>query len=79
MEVENIMMSVEGVIKLALAVKNPPDNAGDGGDAGLIPWSGSSPGGGNGDQLQFSCLRKTPCTEEPEGLQSMGSQRVKHN
>ena len=49
------------------------------GDAGLIPWLGSSPGGGNGNQFQFSCLRKIPCTEEPEGLQSMGSQGVKRN
>ena len=30
------------------AVKNPPDNAGD---AGLIPASGRSPGGGNGNPL----------------------------
>ena len=56
MEVENIMISVEGVIKLALAVKNPPDNAGDGGDAGLIFGSGRSPGGGHGNPLQYCCL-----------------------
>ena len=35
------------------AVKNPPDNAGD---AGLIPGLGRSPGGGNGNSLQYSCL-----------------------
>ena len=34
-------------------VKNPPANAGD---AILIPESGKSPGGGNGNQLQQSCL-----------------------
>ena len=34
--------------------KNPPANAGDTGDMGLIP--GSSPGGGNGNPLQNSCL-----------------------
>ena len=34
-------------------VKNPPANAGD---AGLIPGSGRSPGGGNGNPLQYSCL-----------------------
>ena len=34
-------------------VKNAPANAGD---AGLIPGSGRSPGGGNGNPLQYSCL-----------------------
>ena len=32
-------------------------NAGDSGDTGLIPRSGSSPGVGNGDPLQYSCLQ----------------------
>ena len=35
-------------------VKNLPANAGD---AGLIPSSGSSPEGGNGSPLQYSCLK----------------------
>ena len=35
-------------------VKNLPANAGD---AGLIPGSGRSPGEGNGNPLQYSCLR----------------------
>ena len=35
-------------------VKNPPANAGDAGDAGSIPGSGRSPGGGNGNPLQHS-------------------------
>ena len=34
-------------------VKNPPANAGD---VGLIPGWGRSPGGGNGNPLQYSCL-----------------------
>ena len=33
--------------------KNPPANSGD---AGSIPGSGRSPGGGNGNPLQYSCL-----------------------
>ena len=33
--------------------KNPPDNAGD---VGLIPVWGRSPGGGNGNPRQYSCL-----------------------
>ena len=36
--------------------KNPPANAEDTGDAGLIPGLGSSPGGGNRNPLQYSCL-----------------------
>ena len=31
-------------------------NAGDTGDAGLIPGAGRSPGGGHGNPLQYSCL-----------------------
>ena len=34
-------------------VKNPPANAGD---MGLIPGLGQSPGEGNGNPLQYSCL-----------------------
>ena len=37
-------------------VKNPPANAGDIRDAGLIPGPGRSPGEGNGNSLQYSCL-----------------------
>ena len=37
-------------------VKNPPANAGDPGDTGSIPGSGKSPGEGNGNPLQNSCL-----------------------
>ena len=41
-----------------------------GGDPGLIPGLGRSPGEGNGYPLQHSCLENS--TEEPGGLQSMG-------
>ena len=37
-------------------VKNPPADAGD---TGLIPGSGGSPAGGNGDPLQYSCLENS--------------------
>ena len=37
-------------------VKNPPANTGDSEDTGLIPGLGRSPGGGNGNPLQYSCL-----------------------
>ena len=37
-------------------VKNPPANAGNTRDSGLIPGLGRSPGEGNGNPLQYSCL-----------------------
>ena len=37
-------------------VKNPPANAGDARDVGLIPGSGRSPGEENVHSLQYSCL-----------------------
>jgi len=39
-----------------LVVKSPPANAGDIRDAGSIPGSGRSPGEGNDNPLQYSCL-----------------------
>jgi len=41
-------------------VRNPPVNAGDSGDVGWIPELGRSPGGGNGNPLQY------PCQENPK-------------
>ena len=57
------------------AVENPPASAGD---TGLVPAPGRSPGQGNGNPLQYSCL-EIPWMEEPGRLQSMGSQRVRHD
>ena len=37
-------------------VKNPPANAGD---TGLIRQLGRSPGEGNGNPLQYSCLKNS--------------------
>ena len=58
-------------------VKNPPANAGGTGDTDSIPGSERSPGGGNGNPVQYSCLAQRSHqerTEEPGGLQSiMGS------
>ena len=39
-----------------LSGKETACNAGDTGDAGLIPGSRRSPGEGNGNPLQYSCL-----------------------
>ena len=57
------------------AVKNPPANAGDAGSMGSIPWSGRSPGEGNGNHSS-TLAWKISRVEEPGGLQSMGLQRV---
>ena len=45
--------------------KNPPANAGDIRDVGLICGSGRSPGGGLGNPSQYSCL------ENPHGQRSL--------
>ena len=37
-------------------LENPPANAGDTGDEGLIPGLERSPGEGNSNPLQYSCL-----------------------
>ena len=46
-----------GAPQVALVLKNPPATAGDIRDLGLIPGSGRSSGGGNGNPLQYSCLK----------------------
>ena len=59
-------------------VKNPPADAGNIRDVGLIPGSGRSLGKGNATCSSILAWR-IPWTEEPGGLQSMGSQRVRHD
>ena len=49
-------IEVDGLSQVAIVVKNPPATAGDVKDAGSIPGSGRSPGGGHGNPLQYSCL-----------------------
>ena len=44
------------VSQVVLVIENLPANAGDVGDSGLIPGSGTSPGGGHGNPLQYFCL-----------------------
>ena len=63
---------------MALVVKNPPANAADARDMGLIPGLGRSLGGGNGNPLQDSCL-ENPKDRGAGGIQSMGPQRVGHD
>ena len=46
--------------QVALVVRNLPASAGDIRDLGSIPGLGSSPGGGQGNPPQYSCL-ENPC------------------
>ena len=64
--------------QVALVIKNLSANAGDLRDLGSIPGLGRSPGEGQGSPLQYPCL-EIPWTEEPGGLLSMGSQRVRQD
>ena len=48
------------------------------GDPGSTSGSGRYPGEGNGNPLQYSCLGN-PMDRQPGRLQSMGSQRVRHD
>ena len=56
--------------QVVLVVKSLPANARDL-DAGSVPGLGRAPGEGDGNPLQYSCLR-SPWTEEPGELQSVG-------
>ena len=61
-------------------VKDPPAIAGDSGDTGLVPGLGRSPGGGNDNPLQYSCL-KNPMNRGTwwatvHGLQRVGYDQV---
>ena len=47
------------------------NSSADAGDMGSIPGLGITPGGGNGNPLQYSYLEILQ-TEEPGGLPSMG-------
>ena len=59
-------------------VQDPTANARDTGFLGLTPGLGRSRVVGNGNPLQYSCL-KIPWTEEPGGLQYIGLQRARHD
>jgi len=48
-------------------------------DLGSFPGSGTSPGEGNGNPLQYSRLENSMNREDPGRLQSMGLQRVGHD
>ena len=63
---------------MELVVKNLPGNAGDERDSGSTLGSGRYLEEGRATHSSILALR-IPWTEEPGGLQSIGSQRVGHN
>ena len=51
------LITTEASPSVGSAGKEPTCNAGDTGDVSSTPGSGRSPGGGNGNPLQYSCLK----------------------
>ena len=72
-------MGEDRASQVGLVVKNPPANAGNIKDVGLIPGSGRSPAGIYGRSPGSSHAWKIPWTEEPGGLQFIESQGVGHD
>ena len=73
--IKNSVQGDAGASQVVLVVKNSPASAGDITDVGSIPGSGRPPKGGHCSSLAWGFL----WIEEPGGLQSVGSQRVRHN
>ena len=64
---------------VVLVAKNPPDSAGYVRNASSIPGSERSPGGDGMESRSSILAWRIQRTEEPGGLQSVGSQIVGHN
>ena len=67
-----------GTFQVALLVENSPANAGDAGDTGSLPGLGDPLEEGMATLSSILAWR-IPWTEEPGGLQSTESQRVRHD
>ena len=63
----------------SLMAQTVEESACNAGDPDSIPGLGRSPGEGNGNPLHGVLAWRIPWTEEPDGLQSMGFQRVRHD
>ena len=59
--------------------KNLPTNTGDIKSNRFNPWVGTIPWRRAWQPIPVSLLKRIPWTEEPDGLQFTGSQRVGHN
>ena len=53
---DSLALSCDTASQVVLVAKDPPTNAGDVRDAGLIPASGRPPGGGHGNPFQYYFL-----------------------
>ena len=73
-----ISILLEAASQVALVGKSPPANAGSIRDVGLIPGLGRTPGGGNGNSLQYSFL-ENPMDRGAWQPTVHGLQRVGHN
>ena len=62
--------------QLVLAVKNPPRRHKR---CGFNPWIGKIPWRRSRQPIPVFLPRESPWTEKPGKLQSIGSQRVRHN
>jgi len=60
-------------------IKNRPTYAGNARDAGSIPGSGRSPGVGNGNQLQNSCLENSMDREAWQAASPWTAKSQGHN
>ena len=60
-------------------VKNLPTSAGDLRDMGLIPGWGRSPGEGNGNTLEYSCLKKSHGQKSLTGYSPWSCKEVRHD
>ena len=65
-------------LQVVLVVKNLLANAGDIRDVGSIPGWGRSPGRGDGNPLQYSCVENPTDRGAWQAIDS-GSQRVEHH
>ena len=73
----DIMYTIDRASRV-LSNKESACNAGVSGDTGSIPGSGRSPRGGHETHLSVLAWR-IPWTEEAGRVQSIGSQRVRHD
>ena len=55
-KIKTLSNGILGASQVALVEKNLHASAGDIRNLGSIPWLGRSPGGGNGNPLQYSCF-----------------------
>ena len=70
-----------GASEAALVVKNLLANAGGIRDTGSVPGPGRSPGEGNGNPLQYSCLengQRSPAGYSPWGHRESDTTEHKH-